>query len=199
MDKKQQTVDTYNKSAALFADKFNSQSARVDDIKIAFSYIKKTNPKVLELGCGSGRDAKYITRFTTDYLGIDISEKMVSQAKLNTPEANFKVEDLETFEFPKNLDVVFSFASLLHSSKEKLKKVLERVEKSLNKNGVFFIDLKLGRYREETIEDGFGRRTFYYYTPEDILSLAPKSFQEVWRVYPTPGGTKWFSIILQKE
>lgn len=199
MNKKQQTIETYNKSSEFFASKFNSMSARVDDIKLSFSYVEKTNPKVLELGCGSGRDAKYILRFTDDYLGIDISEGMIREARKNTPEANFAVYDLETFKFPKNLDVVFAFASLLHSDINEVKRVLEKAGESLNENGVFFISLKQGDYREELVQDEAGTRTFYFYTPEEILKISPSCFKEVWRSYQDHGEGKWFSLLLQKK
>lgn len=44
MDKKHQTIDTYNQSAALLAKKFDEQGVRVSDIEQMFALTQKDNP-----------------------------------------------------------------------------------------------------------------------------------------------------------
>lgn len=68
MDNKQQTIDTYNATAERMAEKFNTIGARANDIKQTFEYIQKTSPRVVEIGCGNGRDATEILKYTSDYL-----------------------------------------------------------------------------------------------------------------------------------
>jgi predicted TPR repeat methyltransferase len=75
------TIDTYNKTAKIHSDKFTKYGARIDDIERAFSCIKKSNPKVVEIGCGDGRDAEEIIKRTNDYLGIDLSEELIKIAQ----------------------------------------------------------------------------------------------------------------------
>jgi hypothetical protein len=58
MDKKTQTIYTYNESAEALALKFDSLGARIDDIKETFLLTEKKNPKVIEIGCCNGRDAQ---------------------------------------------------------------------------------------------------------------------------------------------
>lgn len=76
--------------------------ARVGDIEQVFSYIQKSSPKVIEIGCGNGRDAREILTHTSEYLGIDVSGGMIRLAKEDLPEAHekFIVADVESFEFP---------------------------------------------------------------------------------------------------
>lgn len=196
---KRQTIATYDKSAAEHAQKFDDIGARVEDIKKAFSYIHKSNPKTIELGCGNGRDAKEIIKQTNDYLGIDLSREMLQIARQNIPEANFELADIETFQFPKGVDVIFSFASLLHSDKESVRKILERASLALNPGGVFFISLKYGQYHQETIDkEGHGPKTYYFYTPDEIESLLPSGLGSVYRDIQDFRGEKWFNLILQK-
>jgi SAM-dependent methyltransferase len=198
-DEKKQTIDTYNKSALAHAEKFNKIGARIEDIKMAFSYIKKTNPKTIEIGFGSGRDAKEIIKYTNDYLGIDLSSEMCKLARQSVPEANFKLADLETYQFPKKIDVIFAFASLLHSDKNSVKDLLGRIYESLGPSGVFFISLKYGAYHKETIDkECHGPKTYYFYTPEEIEKLCPSGLKTVFRETQDFKGQKWFSIILQK-
>ena len=198
MDKKQQTVNTYNEAAGKMTQKFNDMGARVSDIEKALAYISKPNPNVLEIGCGNGRDAKEIVKRTNNYLGMDISEGMIKIAHEYVPQGDFKISDVESFEFPQNLDAIFSFASLLHSAKENVKIVLDKAYQSLNESGVFFISLKYGDYHDENITDEFGTRTFYFYNPEIIKELAGEKFKVVYENTHDLRNQRWFEIILQK-
>ena len=164
MDLKKQTVETYNRSVPGLAQKFANFGPRISDIEKGFSYISKGNPNVLEIGCGYGREAKEILKHTDRYLGMDISEEMIKMAKTELPNCNFEIADIDDYVFPKDLDIIFSFASLLHSDKEHLKLILERAYGSLNQNGIFYISLKHDKYHSETKEDEFGIRTYFYYT-----------------------------------
>ncbi len=198
MDKKQETIDTYNNTAGQMAEKFNTIGARVADIEMAFAHVSKTNPAVLEIGCGNGRDAKEILKRTTNYLGLDISEGMVEIAKKYVPEGSFVVADIESYSFPKNLDIIFSFASLLHSSKEHVQDVLDKAHEALNEGGIFFISLKCGEYREESRTDEFGTRTYYLYTPELIKELAGNKYKVLYENMHDLRDQKWLELILQK-
>lgn len=180
------------------AAKFNAVGARKDDIARAFSYIQATNPAVLEIGCGNGRDAAEIIKFTPDYLGIDYSQGMLDIARRDLPKARFDLVDVETFDFPPALDAIFAFASLLHSNKENLKVILGKAFVALKSGGVFFISLKKAPYQEELVEEELGIRTFYYYEPQDIRSLAGSQFNVVYEKVQTIRRQDWLEMILQK-
>ncbi|HEY4501792.1 MAG TPA: class I SAM-dependent methyltransferase [Candidatus Paceibacterota bacterium] len=199
MDKKQQTVDTYNRSAAAMAKKFNSIGGRVENVEKVFSYATKENSFVLEIGCGNGRDAAEILKKTNHYLGIDISEEMVKLAKEQTPAGEFEVADIETYKFPKDVDIIFSFASLLHSNKESVKRVFEEVYTAISPGGLFFVSLKNAPYQEKAQTDEFGTRTFYYYTIEDLKDLAGEKFKVLWQDEPIHGKQKWADVLFQKR
>lgn len=191
-----QTIDTYNNTADWMAKKFDSQDARIDDIELAFSYLRKKSPRVVEVGCGSGRDAREILKRTKSYLGIDISEAMIRIARARNPKGRFLVADAEDFSFPRT-DLIFAFASLLHSNKAAVKRVLDRARGSLTAGGLVFLSLKLGPYRTEIKKDIYGVRKFFYYTPELIKKLSP-GFEAVYEDIQELRGQKWFTLILRK-
>lgn len=198
MDKKNQTIHTYNQSAASLAKKFDELGARVCDIEETFTCIPKSNPFVLEIGCGNGRDAAEITKRTNNYLGIDISEKLIELAKQKVPSANFQVADIETFTFPGGLDIVFAFASLIHVPKESLARILTEARTTLNKDGVMRLSLKYAdAYTETTKEDEFGTRTYYLYSKGDIEE-AVIGFKLIKSELSDSRGQMWLEIILQK-
>ncbi len=197
---KLETLNSYNKGAKSLAEKFDSIGSRANDIKKAFSYFNdKRNLKVVEIGCGNGRDAKEIIKYTNDYLGVDFSEKLIEIAKQNVPETNFKIADIEEFSFPDNVDIIFSFASLLHSDKNKIKIIFERARNALNKGGIFYISLKYGGYHKETKNNSFGTRTYYFYTPELIARLTGDLYEVINKEYQSLRGQKWFTMVLRKN
>lgn len=199
-DEKKQTIETYNRSATAHAEKFNEIGARIKDIKKTFSYIKKLNPKTIEIGCGNGRDAKEIVNYTNDYLGIDLSEEMLKLAQQNNPEVKFKLADFETYRFPNKVDIVFAFASILHSNREYVKDILKKAHKALHSGGVFFISSKYGPYHKEIIDkESHGPKTYYFYSPEEIKKLSPPGLKIVYQEIQNFRGIKWFNVILQKS
>jgi ubiquinone/menaquinone biosynthesis C-methylase UbiE len=201
MNKKLQTIDTYNKSARALAEKFDNLDfgTTPTDIKEAFDLLGKSNAKVLEIGCGSGRDAKEILKYTDDYLGIDISTELISIAQEKSPEANFIVADVTSFEFPEGIDIVFAFASLIHVNKEEFKIVLGKLYKALNPKGLVVMSMKYSDiYKEVTKDDEFGTRTYYHYSKEDIVELS-SDFTILRNELMELRGQKWLEIILQKE
>jgi SAM-dependent methyltransferase len=199
MDKKSQTVDTYNKSAIAMAAKFDNIGIRISDINETFNFVHKKNPIVLEIGCGNGRDAQEIVKRTDRYLGIDISSELIRLAREKVPQGKFEVQDIENFEFPKELDVVFAFASLIHVDKMHLSGIMENISKSLASEGIVMLSLKYSdAYEEVTNRDEFGIRTYYHYSDKDIKTLV-KDFNVLKSEVMELRGQKWLEIILQKK
>ena len=201
MDKKQQTIDTYNKSAKAMASKFNNLGGRVEDVERLFGFLNKKNPFIFEIGCGNGRDAKEIVKHTNNYLGVDISEEFIKAASEYVPEAKFEVVDIEDYQFPKGIDAITSFASLLHSNKESVTDILLRAHRSLDDEGIFYISLKKDEYPEDgfTRTDEFGTRTYFFYTPELIQELAGDNYESIYTSEQSLRGQEWFTIVLKKK
>ena len=103
---KRQNTNTYNQSSRYFEQLFSKHGVNKKDIELTFSKINKKNPKTIELGCGTGKDAAHILKFTKDYKGIDISKKLLRVAKTRLSENFFELEDFETYNFPLGIDVV---------------------------------------------------------------------------------------------
>jgi SAM-dependent methyltransferase len=195
---KQKTIDTYNASAVVLAKKYDEQGVMIKDIDYVFSLIKKSNPVVLEIGCGSGRDAQEIIKRTNHYTGVDVSKNLLLIAKEKVPQATFINEDIETFKFPNSIDIVFGFASLLHVSKDSLKNILINAYNALNDDGVVYISLKYAdTYVEYLKKDEYGERVFYLYSPKDIQEIIGK-FKILKNVTKDYNNETWLEIYLQK-
>ncbi len=198
MDDKQKTIDSYNKSAQSLAHKFDEQGARVSDINELFLYIKNKDPFIVEIGCGNGRDAKEILAHTNKYLGIDVSEELIRLAREKVALAQFQVADVEQFRFPRNIDAVIAFASLLHVDKEHFKQVIGNLYQSLNGDGLVRISLKWnGSYKKIEKTDQFGTRTFYLYSEDDIREIL-NDFDILKLEIKDLRGQKWLEVLARK-
>lgn len=200
MDWNAQTIKTYNKSAKALAEYFRGIGARTKDIDLAFKLSNSDNrARVVEIGCGDGRDALEISRRTDYYEGFDPSIKLLELAKVKVPSGSFVHADALTYKYPKSVDIIFAFASLLHVNKKDLSKVIKKVHSSLKKDGIFYVSLKeKAKYAEEVKKDEYGERMFYFYNPAIIKDIAGGLFNAVYEGRQKIGNTNWFTIALKK-
>lgn len=199
MDKKEQTIHTYNTTALALAEKFDNIGVRTDDIAETFALIEKENPFVLEIGCGNGRDAQEILKYTHWYKGVDISEKLIEIAKQKVPNGIFEIADLETYVFPECVDVVFAFASLIHTPREILKNMFTRLYAVMSERGLVRLSMKYAdEYVEVTKTDEFGTRIYYLYSQTDIQEIVTP-FVVVKNSLNKSQGQIWVEMILRKE
>ncbi len=130
--------DDYNKIAVEFG-------ATRDKLWPEFYFLKKylkNGDKVLDLGCGNGRLYELFKELSSQdknikYIGIDISENLIKEAKKRYPEAEFYTGDALNLDFPeKEFDIVFFMAAFQHIPGEELRlQVLDNIKKILKPGG----------------------------------------------------------------
>jgi len=197
---KKMVRDFYNEHAHIKAKQFADlrPGGRARDVARAFWLFDKDYPRVVEIGCGNGREAKLILKHTSNYLGIDLSQTMIELAKENNPGANFLVMDAQEFLFPAEVDIVFSFASLLHCDIAKATAILREAYEALSMNGIIYLSLKYGKYERVLKSDLLGVTPVYFYTPELIVQMLDSKMWVIFTEVEALWSTKWFTMILQK-
>lgn len=130
--------------------------------------------RVLDLGCGSGRDAHHLAERGLDYLGIDASAGMVRVAREREPGLRFEVrgfEELGAFA-DGSFDGVWSFATLLHAPRAQIVGILWEIHRILVPGGALFVSIKERQDVREglRVQDKFGgiERYFAYYTEAEF-------------------------------
>ena len=68
-------------------------------LKSLIEYLP-TDAKILDLGCGRGRNSFFLDQYGYKVLGLDISETAIQQAKDKKSKCEFKVFDLMHEEWP---------------------------------------------------------------------------------------------------
>ena len=72
------------------------------------------NPKILEIGCGTGQFAKMLWDSNVkDYFGIDFSEKAIEKARILSPQA-FEIADIRKYEISNDFNTVILMEVLEH-------------------------------------------------------------------------------------
>jgi SAM-dependent methyltransferase len=91
------------------------------DFTVAAEAIAATgiaNPRVLEVGCGSGYYSEIFATLLPGgvrYTGIDYSDAMITRARARYPASNFQVADATKLPYAKGaFDIVFNGVSLMH-------------------------------------------------------------------------------------
>jgi SAM-dependent methyltransferase len=91
------------------------------DFKVAAEAVAATaiaNPRVLEVGCGSGYTSEVFASLLPGgvrYTGIDYSDAMIARARAHYPSANFEVADATRMPYAgAAFDIVFNGVSLMH-------------------------------------------------------------------------------------
>ncbi len=134
-------ISTYNKIADQFSESHFDPIFWRKEFEIFCDLAK--GKKILEIGCGAGRDASLFHKSGFDYLGTDASKGMIKQAQTRLPECNFQVMDFYKLDFPTStFDGFWACAALLHIPKPRLNKVLVSIKKIMKKGAVGFISIK---------------------------------------------------------
>lgn len=119
--------------------------------------------KVLDAGCGSGRDSLFFKSRGFSVTAFDASAEMV-KATSDLIEQEVLQMTFEELKLPEQYDGIWACSSLLHVNRNDLLPVLINLSDSLKQTGVFFMSFKYGdqeylsgeRYFNCMTEDSFG-------------------------------------------
>ena len=120
----------------------NKNKTRDLDKKVTEETLSKyTFKSVLELGCGTGKNTKWLLSVGAEVIGLDFSQEMLTIAKesITDKRAQFKKADLNDDWEVENqyADLVTSSLTLEHI--EDLNAIFRQANKKLKENGIFFI------------------------------------------------------------
>jgi SAM-dependent methyltransferase len=143
-------------------------------------FLKYIRPggRILDAGCGSGRDLKAFRDRGFDPVGIDASSALAELAVIFSGAICIPMR-FESLKFEVPFDAAWACASLLHLPKHRLLPVLRRLHRNLVEDGVLFASVQVGE-GERSLPDG---RFFAYYAPNEFagfLSRSGFSIDETW-------------------
>lgn len=194
-----QTIKYYDDNAIVFF--INTKDANMENLyKLFLKYIPQGG-KILDLGCGSGRDTKHFLEKGYDVVAVDGSIEMV---KLSTEYTGKKTLHMtfQEIDFEEEFDGIWACASLLHVRRDEISSILYKIYRALKPNGVFYASFKYGD-KEEYRDDG---RFFNYYDEKSFSELIKKlGYFDILEILITNDvrkgkeNEKWLNVIVKKK
>ncbi len=177
------TVKSYDDNASEWSNKQLNPSYWKDELETFSKYLP--TGKVIEFGCGGGRDAKPLSDFGYKYLGTDISKGFLKEAKKNNPNLKFIYKTLYKLDFKSNeFDGFWASAVFLHIPKDRMDLVLQNIARIIRPNGVGFISVKEGAGELLENDDVEGlKRLWSYYSLEEFGSLLERNNLKILKKY----------------
>ena len=132
------------KAYNIWADQYDTNSNKTRDLDTK-STIKTLNKfdfsKVIELGCGTGKNTTFLLKKADEIIGLDFSQEMLNKAKakIKDERVEFRKADLT-----KSWEIDNDFAALITCSLtlehiKNLNHIFNQANLKLKKNGLFFI------------------------------------------------------------
>ncbi|MFH0975815.1 MAG: class I SAM-dependent methyltransferase [Spirochaetota bacterium] len=139
---------TYNLIAKEYSDSFlgeHDKKPKDQEILHRFATEIRTTTPVWDLGCGPGQTTKYLNDLGIKISGLDISEKIIEQAKLNYPNINFRKGNILELDFENNsIAAIVAFYAIVHFSKEQVEIFFSEIFRVLQLRGRFLFTYHIG-------------------------------------------------------
>ena len=159
----------------------NTKNAKPNKNIREFMELKHENCNAIELGCGAGRDTKFLLENKWNVLAIDKEDvSKIIKEKLNIEELKrfkFQKQELENLQLEKTNLIVANY-SLPFCKKEKFKEMWNKIKNNILPNGHF-----VGNFFGTNDEWAKTKEHMTFLTKEDCLKLFDEfniiSFKEI--------------------
>lgn len=155
----------------------------------AFTTFISKGTRVLDAGCGNGRNLSGLTTYFQQVYGIDSSRELMNLALLNNEKLVergklvLSVQDFNQTFFEDNFfDCVIGVASFHHS--KNLEETLLEVKRILKPRGQLFFSLWnyyqpnfFEKGKEQLVKWGEVKRYYHFYEEEEVIKLVEKHFK----------------------
>lgn len=179
------------------AKEFFEGTAYVDMSENAkeFLALLPAKSKILDAGCGSGRDSLMFMKQGFEVTAMDGSIEM---CRLASEHIGQEVKHMlfQEVDFKEEFDGIWASASLLHVPSQELEEVLIKLKNSLKENGVFYASFKYGDFDGER-----NGRYFHNLTEEKAEKVFTKAGFDIKKIWITGDvredreDEKWLNIV----
>jgi SAM-dependent methyltransferase len=194
------TLKHYEERAVDFRDGTQGHDVS-QNIAALLRHIEGTAPfRILDFGCGPGRDLAAFTRLGHTAIGLEGSPSFVAMARESSG-CEVWHQDFLKLDLPAgHFDGVFANASLFHIPGQELARVLGELRASLKPRGVLFSSNPRG-----SNEEGWNRGRYGAYHDIDAWRghLVGAGFRELEHYYRPPGLPReqqpWLASVWRRE
>ena len=147
------SIEFYEKNAQSYFD--STVDADLSEIYPRFMNLLPVDARILDAGCGSGRDIKY---FLSKGYRVDALDASKEMAKLATEYTGIRVinSTFDSFTSKEKYNGIWACASLVHIPKKEIIRTLSKLCSHLDEDGILYFSMK---YRNEDKEEDSRRFT----------------------------------------
>jgi ubiquinone/menaquinone biosynthesis C-methylase UbiE len=142
----------YDRVAKEYAEAFSGEhEKKPKDQEILHRFSKEIGDRrpVWDIGCGPGQTTKYLKDLGVEISGLDLSEKILEQARTIHPEIHFRKGNMLELEFANDsIAGVVAFYAIVHFTEEQVGIAFREIFRVLQPSGRFLLTYHIG---EETI------------------------------------------------
>lgn len=142
----------YDLVASEYAEAFSGEHEKKpkdQEILGRFSQEIGDRGPVWDFGCGPGQTTEYLNNLGIEISGLDLSEKILDQARAIHPGIHFQKGNILELEFESDsIAGVVAFYAIIHFTNEQVRKAFREVFRVLQPGGIFLFTYHIG---EETV------------------------------------------------
>jgi SAM-dependent methyltransferase len=176
----------YDSIAREYAERFSGELAHKPlDREMLQAFASEIRPGglVYDLGCGPGQTTRFLKDAGVNVRGLDISPKLVSQARTRNPGIEFLVGDMLALPIPDgSLAGIVAFYAIVHFSPERLHAAFTEMARVLEDRGLLLLSFHVGD-RPVHVDELLGKPVsidFQFFDPIEIAAdLAVAGFAEI--------------------
>jgi len=170
----------YDTVAKEYAEAFSGEhdkKPKDQEILRRFSVEVGHKKPVWDFGCGSGQTAKFLKDLGTDVSGLDLSERLLEQARTLHPEITFRKGNILELQFDDDsIAGAVAFYAIVHFTEEQVEIAFREAFRVLQPGGLFLFTFHIG---EDTIciEEFLGKETdidFMFFNTDFVSSCLKK-------------------------
>lgn len=192
------TIQYYENNAASFAE--GTKTVDFTVIQNIFINFLPCGGRVLDFGCGSGRDTKY---FLEHGFSVEAIDGSIELCRIASEYTGIEVRHMffQKLSEHEKYDGIWACASILHLKRQEIPEVLEKMITATKPGGIIYLSFKYGDFE--------GERNGRYFT-----DMTESSMEELLLQFPTimvekqwisgdvregRGDERWLNMILRKE
>lgn len=206
-DRTKHSVDTYNKIAQIYQDKFMDMDLYNETYNRFCSRVSKQGASIFEVGCGPGNITRYLLNKRPDFKmeATDLAPNMLALAEKNVPGASFRLMDCRDIgSLPGMYDGIVCGFAMPYLSKEACVQFIRDSALKLNSGGILYCSVIEDAYENSRMQvSSNGEFSIYIYCHEAeylLRALAENGFTstEEFRI-SYPGNATHLVLISEKK
>ena len=132
---------------------------------------------VWDFGCGTGNTTQYLKKLGLEISGLDLSEKMLKQARITYPDIRFRKGNVLELEFDDDsIAGITAFYTIVHFSQEQVETAFREAFRVLRPGGLFLLTYHIGEDSMH-LEEFLGKKIsidFMFFTTDFISGCLKK-------------------------